>query len=57
MLVVNSPYGIFENGHITITQLIILVDKCFLGFGVTFVGKFLGLEQVHKLARLMDFTK
>ena len=57
MFFVDSPYGIFQDSSIAVSQLVILVDKCFLGFVVTLGREFLGLKHVLELACLVDFAK
>ena len=44
MLFIDSPYGVFQNGSVAITQFVVFIDECLLGFIVTFWSKFLGFE-------------
>ena len=57
MLVVDGPYGVFDDGGIAVTQFVILIDEGFLGLFVAFGGELLGLEDVLQLAGLVDLAE
>ena len=46
VVLVDGPYGVFQNGCVAVAQFVILVDERLLGFIVTLRGIFLGLEEV-----------
>ena len=57
MLFVHIPYGVFEDGHVTVAQLVVLLNKGFLSLSVAFVGKLLGLEHGLELASLVNLSE
>ena len=57
VLLVDSPYGVFQDSSIAVSHLVILVDKHFLGLVIALWCKFLGLKEVLELASLIDFSK
>ena len=45
VLLVSVPDRVLKDGHVAITQFVILIDKGFLGLLVALVGKLLGLHE------------
>ena len=57
MLIVDSPYRVFEDGGIAITQFVVLLYQHLLSFVVAFRGKLLGFEEILQFASFVNFTK
>ena len=57
VFLVDSPYGVFEDGSVAIAQLIVFLDEGLLGLVVAFGGVLLGFEHVAELAGLVDFSE
>ena len=57
MLFVDSPHGVFQDGHVAIAQFVVLVNEGILSLSVALVGKLLSFEEVSQLACLMDFAE
>ena len=57
MFVVEAVDGILNDGSITETKFIILLNQCLFCFLVTLVGEFLRFEDVIELVGFVNFTE
>ena len=57
VLVVDVPYGVFDDGSVAVAQLVVFLNELLACFLVAFVGKLLCLEQVGQFARLVYLSE
>ena len=57
VFLINSPYGVFQDGSVTKTQLVILVDKSLLSLVITLWCELLWFEEILELTSLINFAE